>query len=161
MGQFIGRKREQLGMSQGALAKKVGISRPYLSQIESGHRAPSDEVVQRILVMLGSPMQEFAAEVASTLLTADQLNALNALFAPVEDMAALIEPADLLRLTEQAGSLEQMTQHLSRLSLDPLPIGGPDGWLDLNAEDRRLVQRLVNRLRKTAPACEEDSDGDH
>jgi transcriptional regulator with XRE-family HTH domain len=42
-GQLVAYHREQRGVSQGALAKAAGISRPYLSQVESGKRLPSDE----------------------------------------------------------------------------------------------------------------------
>ena len=40
--------RKELKISQANLAKKVGISRTYLSKIENGHSNPSTEITYRI-----------------------------------------------------------------------------------------------------------------
>ena len=44
------------GVSQTALAKKLKISRVYLSQIENGHREPSLELLRQISHLLRVPV---------------------------------------------------------------------------------------------------------
>jgi transcriptional regulator with XRE-family HTH domain len=48
LGEFIRRQRELSEVSMRQFAQLVGISNPYLSQIERGLRAPSEQVVQSI-----------------------------------------------------------------------------------------------------------------
>jgi DNA-binding XRE family transcriptional regulator len=44
--------REYRGLTQAALAKSCRISKPYLSQLEAGKRAPSVEVLKKLAVAL-------------------------------------------------------------------------------------------------------------
>lgn len=48
LGEYIRRQREMSERSLREFADMVGISNPYLSQIERGLRAPSEEVLQSI-----------------------------------------------------------------------------------------------------------------
>jgi transcriptional regulator with XRE-family HTH domain len=48
LGEYIRRQRELSELSMRQFASLVGISNPYLSQIERGLRAPSDQVVHSI-----------------------------------------------------------------------------------------------------------------
>jgi transcriptional regulator with XRE-family HTH domain len=48
MGEFIRRQRELQELSMRQLADLVGISNPYLSQIEHGVREPSERVLEAI-----------------------------------------------------------------------------------------------------------------
>jgi transcriptional regulator with XRE-family HTH domain len=48
LGEFIRRQRELSEVSMRQFAEVVGISNPYLSQIERGLRAPSEQVLQSI-----------------------------------------------------------------------------------------------------------------
>jgi transcriptional regulator with XRE-family HTH domain len=48
LGDFIRRQRELSAVSMRQFAGLVGISNPYLSQIERGLRAPSEQVLQAI-----------------------------------------------------------------------------------------------------------------
>lgn len=48
LGEFIRGQRELSEVSMRQFAELVGISNPYLSQIERGLRAPSEQVVQSI-----------------------------------------------------------------------------------------------------------------
>jgi transcriptional regulator with XRE-family HTH domain len=48
LGEFIRRQRELSEVSMRQFAELVGISNPYLSQIERGLRAPSEQVLQSI-----------------------------------------------------------------------------------------------------------------
>jgi transcriptional regulator with XRE-family HTH domain len=52
LGDFIRRQRELSEVSMRRFAQLVGISNPYLSQIERGLRAPSEQVVQSIADVL-------------------------------------------------------------------------------------------------------------
>lgn len=52
-GQFISEKRIQLSMTKQELARLIGISTAYLSQLESGVRSnPTVEVLDRMINML-------------------------------------------------------------------------------------------------------------
>jgi transcriptional regulator with XRE-family HTH domain len=48
LGEFIRRQRELQELSMRQFAETVGISNPYLSQIERGLRAPSESVLNAI-----------------------------------------------------------------------------------------------------------------
>src|SRR4051812_36278525 len=48
LGEFIRRQRELQALSMRQLADLVGISNPYLSQIERGLREPSEKVLDAI-----------------------------------------------------------------------------------------------------------------
>src|SRR3954451_20197743 len=48
LGEFIRRQRELSALSMRQVASMAGISNPYLSQIERGLRAPSDQVLNAI-----------------------------------------------------------------------------------------------------------------
>jgi transcriptional regulator with XRE-family HTH domain len=48
LGEIIRRQRELSDLSMRQFARMVGISNPYLSQIERGLREPSEKVVQAI-----------------------------------------------------------------------------------------------------------------
>jgi transcriptional regulator with XRE-family HTH domain len=48
LGEFIRRQRELSELSMRQFAQTVGISNPYLSQIERGLRAPSEQVLGAI-----------------------------------------------------------------------------------------------------------------
>lgn len=48
--------REHLGLSQDALAASSGLSKPFISQIESGKRAGTTATLKRIAAALGVPL---------------------------------------------------------------------------------------------------------
>jgi transcriptional regulator with XRE-family HTH domain len=52
LGEIIRRQRELSAMSMRQFSELVGISNPYLSQIERGLREPSDRVVESIATAL-------------------------------------------------------------------------------------------------------------
>lgn len=63
LGQFIRREREMRELSMRKLADLVGISNPYLSQIERGLREPSDRVLGAIadnLAVSADTMRQYA-----------------------------------------------------------------------------------------------------
>jgi DNA-binding XRE family transcriptional regulator len=52
--------REHRGLTQAALAKKAGISEPYLSQLEHGSRAPSLAVLKALAEALALDLDDLA-----------------------------------------------------------------------------------------------------
>lgn len=58
MGAFIRQQRELADMSMRQVSSMVGISNPYLSQIERGLRAPSAAVAAGIATALGVSVEE-------------------------------------------------------------------------------------------------------
>lgn len=58
LGSFIRQQRELSQMSMRQMSKLVGISNPYLSQIERGLRAPSATVTSAIATTLGISVEE-------------------------------------------------------------------------------------------------------
>lgn len=62
MGEIIRRQRELAAVPMRQFASMVGISGPYLSQIENGLRAPSDQVLRNIADNLGIPVTDLVDE---------------------------------------------------------------------------------------------------
>lgn len=158
-GLFISRRREGRGLSQVTLAAAAGISRAYLAQIETGRRIPGDETFRKLLVALGASMQEFMAEMLEGEIPAEQLEGLTVLTQTFDKMQELLTPEQVTALLEASPTAEQLDASLALIGGLPA-VPAPDGWTDLSAQDRRLVQRLVNRLRKGSTAAKEADDGD-
>jgi transcriptional regulator with XRE-family HTH domain len=57
-GETLRSARRAAGLSQAALAKAIGISPVFISQIETGQRVPSDRITKAIATRLGLPWQE-------------------------------------------------------------------------------------------------------
>jgi transcriptional regulator with XRE-family HTH domain len=158
-GLFIGQHRVARGLSQTALAKAVGISRPYLSQIEGGKRLPNDETFMALLFALGASMEEFVRSSFGDDVPQEKIDAMADLVRGVDELSKQLPPEAMMAFMQAQPSLEQMGASLAVLGDIPLP-PGPDGWLDLSAEDRRLVQRLINRLLKSGQDARAVNDGD-
>jgi transcriptional regulator with XRE-family HTH domain len=58
LGAIIREQRELAALPMRQLAKSVGISNPYLSQIERGLRAPSEAVVEALAASLDLSLEE-------------------------------------------------------------------------------------------------------
>jgi transcriptional regulator with XRE-family HTH domain len=43
----VKRRRQELGLTQRELAEKLGVSKPYISQVEAGDNIPTLGVVER------------------------------------------------------------------------------------------------------------------
>lgn len=54
----IARLRKEAGMTQDELAAKAGISRPYLSTVETGGASPTITVAGKIATALGATVDE-------------------------------------------------------------------------------------------------------
>lgn len=157
-GLFVAKHRQARGLSQASLAKAVGISRPYLTQIENGKRLPSDEKFMALLLALNASMEEFIREFLTGEVPPDQLESMVVLVRGLDALQEHLTPEELTKVMEAQPTTEQMSASLATLGGLPAP-PAPDGWIDLSAEDRRLVQRLVNRLLKDGNTAKETNDG--
>jgi transcriptional regulator with XRE-family HTH domain len=78
LGEFLKTRREALGLTQRALAQKLGVEASHVAFIESGRRKPSLKLVARLADTLGLDRQELlvlAHPEAKALLTANQIEA--------------------------------------------------------------------------------------
>lgn len=62
LGEMIRRQRRIGALSMRQLSEMVGISNPYLSQIENGLRAPSEHVLRNIATSLGIPVEDLSPD---------------------------------------------------------------------------------------------------
>ena len=101
LGEIIRRQRELAELSMRQVAAMAGISNPYLSQIERGLRAPSEEVLRAIAESLN---------VSANLLRGDQ---------PQDASAEVIEAieSDPDLTSSQRRSLIEAYQALRRVTL--------------------------------------------
>lgn len=61
LGEFIRATRERRGISLRELARRAGISAPFLSEIERDRRNPSDDIAVRLAAELDVPVKELRA----------------------------------------------------------------------------------------------------
>lgn len=62
VGLRLAKFRKAKGLSKNKLAKDAGVTQGFISQIESGIRLPTLEVLNRICTALGITLSEFFAE---------------------------------------------------------------------------------------------------
>lgn len=142
-------KRKQAKLTQKALADAVGVDRSYIAQIESGMRWPSKPRLYAIFAAMGVPLDVAIRELK--LAPNEEADRVLRFRELLEDLAPNVKP-ELLRAFENMFENDQdQVRWVAQYALaEPLP-AAPDGWLRLNKEDRRLVQRMVNRLLDSYP----------
>lgn len=59
VGQRIKELRNELGISQEALANKAGVDRTYVTDVENGRRNISVELLEKLIKALGISIQDF------------------------------------------------------------------------------------------------------
>lgn len=59
VGQRIKELRNELGLSQEALANKAGVDRTYVTDVENGRRNISVELLEKLIKALDVSVQEF------------------------------------------------------------------------------------------------------
>jgi ribosome-binding protein aMBF1 (putative translation factor) len=64
-GQYVRRKRRELGLSQADLADDVLVSDSYIARIEVGERSPGPKTLSRIADVLQIPLEKLTALSAS------------------------------------------------------------------------------------------------
>jgi hypothetical protein len=70
-----------------------------------------------------------------------------------------LTPEQFEDVAAELGSAEQTAAAFRTVAGEPAP-PGPDRWLELTKEDRRFVQRMVNRLAD-GPKTKESRNDDH
>jgi transcriptional regulator with XRE-family HTH domain len=66
---IIGRIRKATGLSQDEFAKKIGVTKSYISNIESGYKSPSDRILLDIEEMSGEKIISSLSRRASAFLS--------------------------------------------------------------------------------------------
>ncbi len=69
---IIRKTRREQGLTQAELARRVGITRPYLSDIENGKRQVRGELMIRIAITLGKSVEDIFLISSSNII--DKLN---------------------------------------------------------------------------------------
>lgn len=92
MGAYIRQQRKLADLSMRQVSTMVGISNPYLSQIERGLRVPSEAVADSIAAALEISVDEFKARYGTQAERSDLLEAI--------DNATELTPAQRASLTE-------------------------------------------------------------
>ncbi len=145
LGPLITRRREAMNLTKAELARRAGVSAPYLSQIESGDRAPSEAVLRQLAGALDMKNIDLL-EPAGLLTYGDETLAYN-MDRKIRDITDLVA-----RYNEDEAYVlnDILTNHLSDLvrfyGSGPTNPSGPEGWDELDAADQRIVQQLIRRL---------------
>jgi hypothetical protein len=80
-------------------------------------------------------------------LTEREEQAITLLTQPLDALSQHLSPEQMLGLMQSMTPVEQLAGAMDALAGNNPPMQpGPDGWLDLTAEDRRLVQRIINQM---------------
>lgn len=157
LGQLLKEARTKQDLTQARLAREVGVSDSYLVHIEAGRRIPSEAVLRKLARALHLPPSDLIA----TTLHADKLEhdreELHRIGERRFNEALAIAQQHAITLSEEARS--ELALLYADNPYSPLPVSfteegepiftvtGPEGWSDLNKQDKRLVQQLINRLR--------------
>lgn len=56
-GQYIKKRRLELGMTQAQLSKKIGVAQNYITYLENNDRNPSNEVIRQLATTLDLPLR--------------------------------------------------------------------------------------------------------
>ncbi len=157
--------REEKGLSQGALAKAAGISRPFLTQIENGKRRPSPEVAYKLVAALD--MEPNVIPLLTGQLRADDLMRMQESAQVMMLLQERLAPEEweLVNTTfggENASALMD-TYNRAAFDEDPLQIKALEpipGWSTLSPKNRKLVRQLVEQLVLAQDSREDDEDAD-
>lgn len=116
LGERIRRTRVELGISGSKLARMIGKSQPYISDLERSQRTPSLRTLQALADALGKPITYFLVDdddedaMPSTLSTARLLQLRNAMAERIADQllaSRVLERPERLTRDELVPMLEQ------------------------------------------------------
>ena len=144
LGLLIAQARQERGLTQAAAAELAGISRAYLTQIENGRRTPSDATAQKLLVAVGVSMEDLLDQLRGVV-PDQEIDALSQVTRGYDALTKFLTPDELGEVVGTLGEFSDLDAAFRVLS-NEAPAPGPEGWSRLSKEDRRLVQRMVNRL---------------
>jgi transcriptional regulator with XRE-family HTH domain len=58
LGQLVRARRLELGLTLRELARRVGVSAPFVTDLEAGRRNPGPEILQRLAAELQLPLED-------------------------------------------------------------------------------------------------------
>ena len=102
--------------------------------------------MMRLLRALGIGMEDVMRDLAADKMDPREVQLLVGPMRAYDLMNRYMTQEQVAEVLAAFGSQEQIAA-MAQLVVNEQPVaGGPDRWLELGKEDRRLVQRLVNRL---------------
>ena len=130
------------GMTQAALAKSVGIDRTYIASIEAGKRWPAEETLVAILAALGVTPEDAITEL--DLVPNAEVDRALQFVELLDELGSKVTPKQLDKLKKILGT--DSGRMLGQLAMSQGAPAAPEGWERLTKEDRRLFQRMMNRV---------------
>ena len=146
LGEVIVKCRNVAGLSRARAAREAGISNPYLIQIEKGDRHPSETVIRKLAKAIYGPT-DYMLELAGYEVdrTVEILHSLEAEISNAGFNSNEISKEQYKALFDEVAKGHELTQVANELQVK---VPEPEGWQELEDSDRKLVQRLINRIRK-------------
>lgn len=132
-GQVLRSARRARNLSQSALAKTIGISPVFISQVETGQRIPSDRITKAIATMLDLPSHELIR-------TVYRLRSPEA-----EELFSADAPDECLNVVAEIPSLRLLLLQLAGLNLSKDDV-------ETLIRNWRNDLALINRLSKAQDA---------
>lgn len=127
LGDRVRKRRRALGLTAKALAKSVGVSTSYISQVERGHQKdPSLPALRRLAEALSMDMHVL-------------------LGAPAPSIEVVQVPAALRELAEEYQLPNEVVHTLAAINIDGHQPGNREDWLFLLLAVRRAC-RIVEPL---------------
>ncbi len=132
VGDRIREIREELGLTLDKLAGKTGISKGFLSDVETGRRDISSEYLLKIADAMGASLDY--------LLRGENLASISTRLKPVEIPSELSEAAQQLKLSyaQTLELLEANQSVIARRSTKSLKRFGVDDWKELYKAIRKV-----------------------
>jgi len=148
LGDVIAIRRVERGLLPRELAKMVGVDRSYITHIEKGTKKPGSELLIKIMSVLDLTFDDFYSEDDKERISAQEKAILESTMPFITYISECLTKEQfhkamlLLQQTQQAEAAVR-----SQIQNTPMPLG-PDRWMDLNKNDKALIQRIINRLLK-------------
>ena len=142
---MIQSRREQMGLRRRDLVEATGLSYPYISQLETGYRLPSDRALRDLAAALSLDPAELLAVMPEERRTTSSPLAAAASTTPRWHLNPAAVMPDALRESPRERSADDVVIDILR-QLEPMDA---DAAIDVLAEvQRRLVRRLVRAGRR-------------
>lgn len=84
-------RRKTLGLTQAEIAKSIGVSTSFITEIETGRKAPSFQTIERISASTGAPAWTFFCEYGDKIKTEESGELTSAKFALKEQINQIID----------------------------------------------------------------------
>ncbi len=73
-GRNLKERRKQMGFTQGELARRIGVSTSFVTEMEKGRKAPSFATIEKIAAETQAPVWSYSCEGAFELKSEDAMN---------------------------------------------------------------------------------------